>query len=45
MLVISHIAHDTERFDTLYKLRDGLVVPEQTAGAASHFERTERIPS
>lgn len=45
VLVISHIAHDTERFDTLYKLRDGLVVPEQTAGAASHFERTERIPS
>ncbi len=31
VLVISHIAHDTERFDTLYHLREGQVVPGRAA--------------
>ena len=43
VLVISHIAHDTERFDTLHKLRDGVVVPEHATGAVAHTaDRTER---
>jgi ABC-2 type transport system ATP-binding protein len=31
LLVISHIAHDVERFDVLYKLRSGRLVPARSA--------------
>lgn len=42
VLVISHIAHDTERFDTLYRLRDGRVV----AGAdTSDDSAPTRLPT
>jgi ABC-2 type transport system ATP-binding protein len=43
VLVISHIAHDTERFDRLYRLRSGVVVPAEPVRVPSSRAKYKQV--
>jgi ABC-2 type transport system ATP-binding protein len=45
VLVISHIAHDTERFDRLLRLEAGLVVPAEPVGIPAGRAKYRQVAS
>jgi hypothetical protein len=45
VLVISHIAHDTERFDRLLRLEAGLVVPAEPVGVPAGRAKYRQVAS
>jgi ABC-type multidrug transport system ATPase subunit len=45
VLVISHIAHDTERFDRLYRLESGVVVPAEATGVPASRAKYRQVAS
>ncbi|MEU3627837.1 ATP-binding cassette domain-containing protein [Amycolatopsis coloradensis] len=45
VLVISHIAHDTERFDRLYRLESGVVVAAEPVGGSATQAKYRRVAS
>ncbi|MEV6907449.1 ABC transporter ATP-binding protein [Amycolatopsis sp. NPDC051071] len=45
VLVISHIAHDTERFDRLFRLDSGVVVPAEPAGPPARRPKNRQVAS
>jgi ABC-2 type transport system ATP-binding protein len=45
VLVISHIAHDTDRFDRLHRLESGVVVPAEPAGIPAARAKYRKVAS